>query len=174
METKIKKTRVIGFTGEMGSGKSTAAQIIVNNNPRAKIFKFAQPLYDIQEYIYKRTHLPLKKDRVLLQWIGSEWGREIDPNLWTGIWFEEVATYLAEHPENVVVCDDIRFDNEASIIKSLGGVIIELHTFENRIQKINSTHVSERGISRHNIDRTIDNNRSLEELENAILYVTTT
>lgn len=46
---------IIGLNGTMGVGKSTAAALIdkVSINP-VKLVKFAGPLYDMQEYIYRR------------------------------------------------------------------------------------------------------------------------
>jgi dephospho-CoA kinase len=89
------KMKLIAFTGQMGSGKSTAVSTLREfaDNPVHNI-KFAQTLYDIQNYIYERIESVYKrpedfiKDRKLLQWIGTEWGRgTISESLWvdTGV-----------------------------------------------------------------------------------------
>jgi hypothetical protein len=164
------RIRLIAFTGKMGSGKSTAAQIIKNSG-HTRIHKFAQPLYDMQDYIYKRVGIPLAgKDRTLLQYLGTEWGRTKDPELWVNLWKKEVATTL-EDTDAVVVCDDCRFPNEAAAVKALGGVVVEVVTSVERIEKINAGHVSESGLSNEQIDYRIENDGDIDDLRDKIMHI---
>lgn len=50
----------IAFIGPMRAGKDTCAEMCINRYG-GEIIKFAQPLYDIQNYIYERTYLPKGK-----------------------------------------------------------------------------------------------------------------
>ena len=109
----------IAFGGRMGSGKDTAADYLCRNYTGAK-HSFAAPLYDIMYYAQKKCGFELKKDRKLLQFIGTDWGRSIDPNVW-------VKTALRTTPATGnVFLSDIRFYNELYALKSNGWKCIKL------------------------------------------------
>lgn len=56
--------------------------------------------------------------RHMLQTLGTEWGRAcIHPEIWVRCWKGRAQQYSA------VVADDVRFPNEAAMIKLLGGEI---------------------------------------------------
>lgn len=160
-----KEVKIIGLTGNMGSGKSTAAAILKKIAGPAHIIKFAQPLYDMQEYIYARAGLEPVKDRRLLQWLGTEWGRSINKNLWIDIWKEDVTECLERNKDAIVICDDVRFDEEAQIIKDMGGKIIKMISNVERIDKVNTGHASEKGINRDLVNAVVINDGTLEDLE---------
>jgi len=166
--------KLIGFNGKMGVGKSTAVACLREASLNSvRLVKFAQPLYDMQEYIYRRIQGTYRrpdgftKDRKLLQWIGTEWGRDsISPTLWVDIWKKEVE-YQQLNQNNIVICDDVRFDNEAEAIKAMGGIVINIsaNNTEKRIDTKSGIvqHSSEAGIKPELIDCRIDNNGSLSE-----------
>jgi hypothetical protein len=162
---------VIGFSGGMGVGKSTAVETLRESQIKpwgvtVKLIKFAQPLYDMQEFIYDRISgvytrpETFIKDRKLLQWLGTDWGREsISKSLWMDVWKADVELALAKG--FTVVADDVRFDNEAQAIKDLGGKVI-LITSTKASERINTgagiqNHASEAGISKNLIDKHITN-----------------
>lgn len=166
------KLRLIGFTGGMGSGKSTAIEVLRQTSSASiKLCKFAQPLYDIQEYTYERISSVYQrpenfiKDRKLLQWVGTEWGRNtLDENIWTDLWKKEVNAALEDRC--LVVCDDVRYNNEAELVHDLGGVIINVASSrveERDVVKGIEGHPSENGVPRNIIDYEIRNNGTLEE-----------
>ena len=92
---------IVGLSGKMGSGKSAAVKLLKEKYPKkVKLLKFAAPLYEIQDFIYK-TIVPVHnkpkdfvKDRKLLQFIGTDWGRTIDPQLWIKMWVDRFCTIL--------------------------------------------------------------------------------
>lgn len=173
--------RILGITGAMGSGKSTAVEILKELYPdRVFIVKFAQPLYNIQEEIYKIISPVYKrpdtfvKDRKLLQWLGTEWGRStIGISLWTDLWQREAKYIIENYPNAVVIADDLRFDNEAEVIKGLSGGIIKLES-ASTTKRIDTTagiagHPSESGIDLTHVDFIIENNGTLDDLRTSLL-----
>jgi hypothetical protein len=178
---------IFGFTGPMGSGKSEAIKTLkehVENlgpfSAQVELVKFAAPLYDMQEYIYNRISLAharpesFVKDRLLLQWLGTEWGRgTISANLWVDLWAATVKQIQKENPSAIIVCDDCRFDNEAAAIHEVGGKVIKISTFKSsdRIDTSLSSHPSENGISLSNVDFIIENNDSLDNYKKQLIYL---
>lgn len=174
---------LIGFNGRMGSGKSTAIQALkyaTEGVCQVHLVKFAQPLYDLQEAAYKRIESVYKrpesfiKDRKLLQWLGTEWGRDgISKTLWVDIWTAEVRRLNAAHPNDLIVCDDARFDNEAETIRSLGGLVVSINC--NRTDERIDTkagivsHSSEAGINASLVDYTINNDGTREEFTQTVI-----
>jgi hypothetical protein len=173
------KVSLVGFAGPMGCGKSTAIEELrkeagLHGRP-VVLVKFAQPLYDIQEYIYQRISSVIlrgtgfTKDRKLLQWIGTEWGRGMDESLWIKLWAKEVDRIQNEYRDPIIVCDDVRFDNEAEMFKNLGGVIIQIRTTRNG-ERIDTkagiaNHASEAGVSARFISQVVDNNDTLRQYQ---------
>lgn len=170
---------IIGFTGGMGVGKSTAVTLVTEFfYPKfVTLTKFAQPLYDIQEFAYQRIEGAYKrpesfiKDRKLLQWIGTEWGRDsLSKTLWVDVWKADAEVKLFKG--YIVICDDVRFDNEAETIRSMGGKIISI-TSNKVAARIDTgsgikAHASESGISKFLIDAHIENNGTKDQYQQAI------
>lgn len=163
---------IVGFTGKMGVGKSTAVSYLKNAKDAVKPVRFAGVLYELQGMIYDRikdVHRapnPLK-DRKLLQWLGTEWGRSISPTLWIDLWRQEVFKYQANG--FIILAEDVRFDNEAEAIRGLGGKVIEItaSTIDDRDVVTNGIagHASEAGVNRALIDYSISNDGSLDQLK---------
>lgn len=172
--------KLLAFTGKMGAGKSTVIDIIKQIYPDDNIrnLKFAQPLYDIQEFIYRRVQTVhpkpegFIKDRKLLQWLGTEWGRGISQSLWVDLWKEDVKYIREYYPHDIFTCDDLRFDNEAVAIKQVGGHVIKIENSRGTslITTANGTsnHASEQGIDPKYIDFVIPNNGTIDELRKLV------
>lgn len=87
--------------------------------------------------------------RELLQFIGTDVCREIlDTDIWLKIGKKKILRWLKDekNPCSVIVTD-VRFDNEAALIKELGGDMVEI---KRDIPETGDTHASE------NIDFTVD------------------
>ncbi len=168
---------ILGFSGKMGVGKSTAVEVLRNSTQRPVILvKFAQPLYDIQDFIYQRVssvHTPPSdfiKDRKLLQWIGTEWGRDsISRTLWVDLWKARASEWLNNTPNAIIVCDDVRFDNEAETINSAGGKVILLTGKRSADQADGGAgiqgHASEDGIGPRLYSERVDNDSTLDRFK---------
>lgn len=172
--------KLLGLTGAMGSGKTTATRIISEHtNQPIVTLKLAQPLYDLQDLIYKAIE-PIYpkpkdfiKDRKLLQLLGTDWGRNtIDPDLWVKLWKLRLAEYADK--KVIVIVDDVRFDNEAQVIKDLGGKIIKIVSNRQNGTIDNGTgiknHATEQGISKSLLDAEVPNSGTLEEFEQVLKY----
>lgn len=171
----MKNNKIIAFTGGMGCGKSTAIAQLRTPGSNPVLVKFAGPIYDIQDYVYDRiqsayTRPPsFIKDRKLLQWIGTDWGRgTIRDSLWVDLWVAEV-THAREmsDPAQIIVCDDCRFDNESDAVRSLGGAVVKISSTRAK-ERIDTAagirqHASEAGLDASKIDYEVENNGTLEE-----------
>lgn len=177
---------IIAFSGPMGSGKTTALETLVfgtlDTQHKVRLAKLAQPLYDMQEFIYRRVagaHSRPKnfiKDRKLLQFLGKEWGRDqISDTLWIDLWKDEALKLEARG--YIVATDDVRFNNEAEAIRSLGGKIIKIESdyiFTKSRISTNSgiiDHPSEYGIDSQLADYTITNNGTVSEFQEKLLRI---
>jgi hypothetical protein len=127
--------------------------------------------------VYKRPDTFIK-DRKLLQWIGTEWGRStISDTLWVELWKEKVLNYSEQTDTSlsklIVACDDARFDNEAEVITSMeDGIIIKLvskHTEDRIDTKAGiASHGSEAGVDKKYIYCQIENNGTKEEFKESL------
>lgn len=142
---------LIGLAGKAGVGKDTIAKII-QKHTGCRIVSFADPLrkacsnmfgWDIDELKsmeFKETVDPEWgfTPRRALQLLGTEFGRNLDPDLWVKLLGKEIG-------DDSAVIPDVRFENEAEWIRSKGGEVI--HIWGNQIKTTSENqHVSESGI----------------------------
>lgn len=171
----VKVVSVIGLTGKMGAGKSTVAALLQKKFPESRIVKLAEPLYDMQDYVYSRVGLSklgasISKDRALLQQLG-DWGRNRDKDMFLKLFSKRVENLHKVKPDTLVLCDDVRFDNEAMLVKEIGGLVIEVRSNVDRIVKVNEGHISEQGVNPKLVDIVIANNGTMSDLENQLNYL---
>lgn len=132
---------LVGLTGPKRVGKSTVAKIFENKYQCARLnFKdellkelkanFKELLQELtlvhdgplDDFDWLFEHKP-PLVRALLQNYGTDVRRKDRENYWVEKWSLNYANNY--YPKNVVV-DDVRFLNEAEMIKQYGGVIIRL------------------------------------------------
>jgi len=159
----------IAFIGKMGSGKDEAGNFIRDNYiGDIHIVKFADPLYKLMEMTQKELNLPLEKDRLFLQVIGTDWGRKKDVNIWINQ-IQSKINRLEKQGVDGIIVTDVRFQNEFDMLKSNGFKLIEIRRDMNHkdIKKREAggsdKHISENGfLSCMKPDFTVLNTSSLE------------
>lgn len=146
---------IVGLCGFISSGKSTAANILIDNHGFTRL-AFADPLKDACSKIFGWPRELLEGDtsnsrdfrekvdtfwstelgyditpRQALQVLGTEAGREIfGENLWTASLKQKILDKkkkdaILRQTSNIVITD-VRFPNEIMMLKSLGAKIVEV------------------------------------------------
>lgn len=152
---------LVAFGGKMGSGKDTATNYLLDKYSGAH-HSFAAPLYDIMKYAQWVCGFEEKKDRALLQFVGTDWARARDPNVWVNIALKDIPE------DGNVFLSDIRFSNELTALKEAGWVCVRIDRFSRgrREGTGSSEHSSEKSldsIEKSRWDFVIENNGSLSE-----------
>lgn len=138
------RTRLIGFCGPAFSGKSLAAERLIRKW-RFQRVRFAGPLKAMMRALGltedqvdgtgKETSSDLlggMTPRQAMQLLGTEWGRElIHAEIWISAWQHAVDDLHAlrqqdDAPVRLVVCDDVRFANEARAIRARSGIVVKI------------------------------------------------
>jgi hypothetical protein len=169
---------IIGFTGRKGAGKSAAAAVVQKFGFEPMSFawtikQMARTLLlnlglDEQQIVSaqldkKQIILPLGISyRYLCQTLGTEWGRH---HLHPDVWVMVTRHLMKQHTR--VVFDDVRFENEAAMIRDAGGLIVHIE----RQGVEDDAHQSEKGILLNDKDVLIFNNRGMDYLESAVMHV---
>ena len=102
--------------GCMGAGKTRWAEKYAQAHASARVMSIAEPLKAIARDLFGMKG----KDRALLQAIGTAF-RRIDED----VWIKHLLRRLQGGDECVVV-DDVRFRNEAQLLKQNGFMLIYL------------------------------------------------
>lgn len=175
------KKRIIGLLGYAQSGKDTVAGTLVEKHDFHRV-AFADALRDaayalnplvtcfldgvnrLQQLVDKVGWDEAKQDlevRRLLQVLGTEVGREIiDPDVWVNIARRKALNVIGFDNKNVVITD-VRFPNETSMIRAMGG---ELWRVKRAGTEPVNAHTSETAVDHVDVDWHILNNRTLEDL----------
>jgi len=186
MVDTLKNAHVIGLCGKAGCGKGTVADLIKEirgeqffmGDTTVEIFPMAQQLKDIATYQFGWNGEKDEKGRKLLQTLGTECGRMYGgENFWVNKWQETVCKWLKNTDLNwckptlpIIICDDVRFDNEAQHIIDIGGKIIHIQGRAYDMGE-NMKHSSEAGISEDLIDFEIFNKHSIEILKSVVFEI---
>lgn len=125
---------LIGISGKIGAGKTTAAHLLQEEDSRYTIHSFANlmkvwvtiatgigNLNDQQQKKRQIEWLGGMTVRELLQKLGNSVRNNIDPNFWVNALLKNYT------PNQLWIIDDVRYLNEAQAIKLLGGHLIRLN-----------------------------------------------
>lgn len=175
---------IIGITGQAGAGKDTVADHLCSRH-RFERDAFAEPLRDMltaflvsagidYDHLFDRKlkEQPLPhfgvSPRVLLQTLGTEWGRE--RSTCPDIWIKHAALRLGLHDlprsspiHDRIVLTDVRHLDEATWLRSHGARIV-------RITRHGSPSVAHHSSETQPIraDHVIRNDGTVDELHQAI------
>ncbi len=161
--------RLIALTGAAGSGKSTVAKYLSKQRIPFTRTKFSGTLKrmlmqipcvtdDMIEGSLKEEPQELfggKTTREVMQTLGTEWGRDsVYSKIWLDSWERSICdlTY--------VVVEDLRYLNEAELVKDRGGEIWRVKRPDYQC----NGHISETEMEGIKPDLTIRNSGSLSEL----------
>jgi hypothetical protein len=165
---------IIGLAGPKQSGKTSAAGKLEKSG--FVRYSFASPLRrmlaallddlghteaEINYFLHrdKVQVIPglLQSSRVLLQTLGTEWGRtHVHPDLWV----LAARRRIESSKDDLIVFDDVRFENEAALIRDLGGLIIHVDRGD---LVLTDTHASESRLVNHPEDAVVNNDYTLDD-----------
>lgn len=173
---------LIGFTGKKRQGIDTCTEIALARFGGVR-FAFADKLKEFVVKTYNLPEFFLKSDdaktmltgvswkrfpmfkgdrdgntlltfRELLQIVGSTM-RKVDENIWALGVVNDVTFRDAISDKRLVCISDVRYDNEAALIKALGGFIVKVSRPNQKGD--DDQHESEQGISKNLVDAYIVN-----------------
>ena len=160
--------RIIGIAGLARSGKDTLADYLLDNLGDVwRRSSFANPMKQMlgaigvdcsdsnKDNIDPTFGVPV---RHMMQTLGTEWGREmIHGNIW-------VEAFARLNAGKYVIVPDVRFENEAELVREYGVLIC----IEGR-GGIEGGHISERKLQYDDRDIYIDNSRDLDWMISQII-----
>ena len=129
--------QIIALTGPKGVGKTTIAKEIEARDWQDRcILSFADPLRRMMSQLIPMSLMtdpelkekPLewmggKSPRQLLQSIGTDWGRDMVSET---IWIDAMRRMISDQSFDVIIIDDCRFENEAQMVRDMGGIVVGL------------------------------------------------
>ena len=189
---------IIGICGLIGSGKDSVADILVQEKNFKKI-SFADKLKDGVATVFgwDRSMLEgktsnsrnwreekddfwsaeLGKDispRLVLQLFGTECMRQ---GFYDGVWVSLVKKHIIDNPKQNFVIPDVRFPNEAKMIKSIHGEVwrmrrgpdpVWFRMYQDLGIEPTEVHESEWAWANTNFNKILDNNGTLLELRSQV------
>lgn len=183
----MSKRIIIGITGKINSGKSLCSHLIQLKHANFIEYSVSEPLKQIatifgfehQEVYGTQAQKQTINDfwgisgRTFLQTFGTNICREVLPQhmpSMSSVWCQLLRKKIGDTTTNIII-PDVRFKNEADIIKELGGWIIHVDRPGNNSYQ--SSHKSETEMTSIPPDFTINNDSDVkhvsDQLENIIL-----
>jgi len=175
--------KLFGIMGKRHSGKDTC----VYNVPDAIRYSFAAPLKESVKQIFELTdhqlNDPIQKEsidprynkspREILQWFGTDCMRKFDNDFWIKKFVSFYEKHIESGSTETVIVTDVRFHNEADIIRKLGGVIIEITrpSIEHIHNKVTDLHISEKELELVKSDIVVVNDDTIETLQKQVLGI---
>lgn len=131
----MNRIKIVAFTGRAGSGKTTAAQHLVDAYGATRI-SFAEPLRRIAKDVFEFTDEQLRTStgkeavdrrygfspRESLIRLGRSARENISPDVWVGAAFNSIL----RRGSGLYVIDDLRYPNEALRLAESGGFLIKM------------------------------------------------
>ena len=140
----MSQQKIIAFSARKQGGKTTATnylrRVFTKHSRSVETVNFADSLkyFVVREFcptqdcgdsfsfdIEHNKNMMLscgKTVREILQIVGTDWFRSLDPEYWIKKWKAAVLHSRAE----IILCGDVRFPNEVQAVQSLGGKVVRL------------------------------------------------
>lgn len=161
----MEHTFLIGLAGRAGSGKDTFADML-----GCKTYAFAKPLKDGLAAMGFPEPAREDKEKIIpgfaftwrdaAQKLGTEWGRELQSDIWLAVAKRYRKTVEAEF----LVISDVRFHNEADWVREHGALVHILGRETYKLEGDTAAHPSEHPLPRLDTDYAIDNSGTREDL----------
>ena len=133
-------------------GKDTSCDYLIEKYGGVKL-SFAEPLYKILNFAQEECNFEKTKDRKFLQFLGTEWARTINDNVWVNLLVKRIKELPAL--SNIFV-SDLRFQNEFKVLKEHGFICIHLKNLS-LDQPTKVEQLAKDGYSEHQSDVDLDN-----------------
>lgn len=130
------QSNILGITGGKRHGKDTTANFIAERIPIVRV-SFAEPLKRCAQELFAEQKIDWEnKDGEYLPIPGKHTVRDLyiaigrglrdylDPNIW--LWLAQNKIACSAKPNSLVVITDVRYPNEAKLIRSLGGKVVKI------------------------------------------------
>jgi hypothetical protein len=177
---------IIGITGRIAAGKDTLGSLICKRSRKYSVKKFAEKLKQIasimlsvppesfENQAFKTKNLGYKWDfltvRQFLQCLGTEIRKGVCVNAWVNSLSAEYDGGMFLNEKNWVITD-VRFPNEAMMVKEKGGIIVRISrgqlSGKEKLKEMFFGHESEKHVDRLPCDIEVVNNGTVEQLERA-------
>lgn len=150
-----KKALRVAFGCQARVGKDTSVDILREMYPNSRRVSFADPLYEIHDFAQKRCRFPQQKDRRFLQWVGTDWARQQDPDVWVHLAEEEIERIASYDPETSIFISDLRFPNEMEMLRRQGFKLVRVMreyaqpgstADSSYVSNVQKSHASENGL----------------------------
>jgi hypothetical protein len=116
----------IAFGYKRRVGKDTSCDYLVQKYGGMKL-SFAEPLYKILNFSQLTCNFKETKDRKFLQFVGTEWARSINENVWVDLLINKLKSYSEESESKTnIFVSDLRFKNEFRILKKHGFICVQV------------------------------------------------
>jgi dephospho-CoA kinase len=179
----MEEYKLIGMIGRKRSGKDTFGEYIVNKHGYNNV-SLAKPLKEACKIIFNLSDEQLDTDkeipdsrwgnitpRKILQLVGTELFRdELNKqskelnSIGETIWITNFKQWYSKNKDSNVVITDIRFEDEAKMVRDLGGTLINI----TRNTELQDKHISENEIDNIKAHYYIENNGTLKEFYDKI------
>ena len=159
---------IIGISGKKQSGKSLVATLLAKRLGNCIVVNFADAVKEEVARACNTTLAEVEKNkpfyRKLLQCWGTDYRRQQNDDYWIEKWGKKVSYIMDNRPLTNIIAADVRFLNEIGCIEASGGLVIRVV----RPSLPPDFHVSETELDNYPFDLVIENNGTIEQLEEQI------
>ena len=170
----MSRPTIVTLSGKAGHGKSSAATILSNNmikqGCKVAIVHYADYLKFVAQKYMGWNGIKDDYGRSLLQHIGTEVVRSVQPNYWVDHVINTVELMLSNY--EFILIPDTRFEGEITRWNERGYKVVTVHIsrldYENSLSEVQRSHISETALDDYIFNHSIVAN-NLEELERELL-----